>query len=122
VIVVDSSAVLDLLLNRPSAEALRDRLFAPRETLHAPYLLDLDVVQVFRRHLFAGSITHAEAATLLDCHFTVPIERYPHDPLWQRVWSLRENVTAYDAIYVALAETLGVALVTADGELAKAIA
>ena len=121
-IVVDASAILEILLNRPAAARLRSRLLASDETLHAPYLIDVEVAEVVRRYVLAGTMPEARGELSLRTHFALPIERYPHDPLWRRAWDLRANVTAYDAMYVALAEALGAPLVTADGKLAKVVA
>ena len=121
-IVVDASAVLELLLNRAAAAALRRVLFARGETLHAPYLVDVEVVQVLRRYVRSGAVTDERARLALETHLALPIERYPHDPLLMRAWEMRDNVTAYDAMYVALAEGIGARMVTADAKLAKAVA
>lgn len=121
-IVVDASALLEVLLRTPAAEAVERRLFgAPRQTLHAPHLLDVEVAQVLRRYAATGEIDdergHAALADLVD----FPIRRYPHDFLLTRVWSLRSNFTAYDAVYVALAEALDASLLTRDRRLTAAI-
>lgn len=121
-IVVDASAILELILNRPPAESLRRMLFAGGETLHAPFLLDVEVLQTLRRFASSGTITEEHASLALDAHLALPIERYPHDPLLKRAWMLRANITAYDAMYVTLAEAIGATLVTADARLAKAAA
>ena len=121
-IVADASAILDLLLNRPSAARLRWRLFAPKETLHAPHLLDVEVLQVLRRHAASGAMTDDQARTAIRTHLLLPIERYRHELLLERAWEMRENTTAYDAVYVALAEALGAVFITADARLAKAVA
>jgi len=122
VIVVDASAILELLLNRPAAASLRPTLFADGETLHAPYLVDVEVLQVLRRYSMSGVLTDERSMLAIQAHLALPIERYPHDPLLKRAWEMRANVTAYDAMYVALAQALGATLVTADAKLAKAVA
>ena len=119
-IVVDTSALVDVLLRLPSATRLEARLFDGGESLHAPHLIDLEVLQVLRR--FVGNDRRHEeraALALLDMQ-ALPIVRYPHGPLCARIWQLRGNVTAYDAAYLALAEVLGCALVTKDARLADA--
>jgi len=120
VIVVDASALLETLLRTPAAEAVEKRLFAARETLHAPHLLDVEVAQVIRRYAAIGEIDaergHAALVDLGD----FPLRRYPHGLLLPRVWELRHNLTAYDAVYVALAETLDAPLLTRDRRLAAA--
>jgi predicted nucleic acid-binding protein len=119
-IVVDASAVLELLLRTPAARAVEKRLFDPTQTLHAPHLLDVEVAQVVRRYAANGEIDGERGRTALADLADLPLYRYPHDFLLQRVWDLRNNVTAYDAVYVALAEALDAPLVTRDKRLAAA--
>ena len=116
-IVVDASAMIDSLLRRPGAEAAAARLFRGRETLHAPHLLDVEVAQVLRRYVRTGALGAERAAQALDDLADFPLLRYPHDLLLSRVWRLRDNLTAYDAVYIALSETLGATLVTRDARL-----
>ncbi len=119
-IVIDASALLEVLLRSPAASAVEARILVPDETLHAPHLLDLEIAQVLRRWVRAGEIDVARAAEALEDLADLPISRYPHDVLLARVWSLRNNATAYDAAYLALAEALGATLVTRDGALGEA--
>ena len=120
-IVVDASAVIETLLQSQAAPAIERILFREGETLHAPHLLDVEVAQVIRRYEASGDIDAARGrATMADLS-DFPVQRYPHDELLPRVWDLRKNVTAYDAVYVALAEALDATLVTRDRRLAKAI-
>jgi predicted nucleic acid-binding protein len=120
VIVLDSSAVLETLLRTEGAEPVDRKMFAPGETLHAPHLLDLEIAQVVRRYV-AGRAFDAERGRLALADFAdLPLTRYPHTMLLARVWSLRNNLTAYDAVYVALAEALGAPLLTRDRRLASA--
>jgi predicted nucleic acid-binding protein len=120
VIVVDASALLEALLRTPAAKAVERRLFAPRETLHAPHLLDVEVAQVIRRYAASGEIDSARGRAALADLMDFPLRRYPHEFLLPRVWDLRNNLTAYDAVYVALAEALGAPLLTRDQRLAAA--
>jgi predicted nucleic acid-binding protein len=90
------------------------------ETLHAPHLLDLEVAQVLRRFEASGHVSADRCRQALGDLSDLDVVRYPHDVLMDRVWGLRKNMTAYDAIYVALAETLGATLVTSDRRLAAA--
>ena len=117
-IVVDASALLEILLRTPAAEAVVDRLFAPGETLHAPHLLDVEAAQVIRRYTASGEIDGERGCLALDDLADFPLRRYPHDFLLPRIWSLRKNLTGYDAVYIALAEVLDVPLLTRDRRLA----
>jgi predicted nucleic acid-binding protein len=120
VIVVDASAVLELLLRTPASARLGTRLLDPAESLEAPHLLDLEVVQVIRRYWLAGELTMERAGEALADFRDLRIHHHAHNPLLARVWELRNNLTAYDAAYVALAEALGVPLLTRDARLAAA--
>jgi predicted nucleic acid-binding protein len=115
VIVVDASAAVSALLNDGQAR----RLLAG-ESLHAPHLVDTEVVSVLRRQVGAGLLTPQEAHRALDVWRRLGLIRYAASPLLERVWELRAAVTAYDAMYVALAENLDCALITADARLAGA--
>jgi len=119
VIVVDASAVLEVLLGTPAAARIGERLFAPGETLHAPHLLDLEVTQVLRRYARSGQLDAARGSEALDDLTDLPLARYPHDLFLPRIWALRHDVTAYDAAYLALAEALAAPLVTRDAALAR---
>ena len=90
------------------------------ETLHAPHLLDLEVLQVLRRYAAAGEISAERAREALDDLAAFRLRRWAHEPLTLRIWDLRQNLTAYDAAYVALAEALGAPLLTRDRRLASA--
>jgi predicted nucleic acid-binding protein len=117
-IVVDASAVLEALLSMPAARAVEARMFEPSQTLHAPHLLDVEVAQVVRRYAANGDIDVARGRMALDDLADLPLHRYPHHILLPRVWDLRNNITAYDAMYVALAEVLDAPLLTRDKRLA----
>jgi predicted nucleic acid-binding protein len=119
-IVVDASAILEALLRTPAAASVQQRLFRPHETLHVPHLLDIEVAQVIRRYAAAGEIDTGRGRTALADLADFPLYRYPHDVLLPRVWDLRNNLTAYDAVYVALAEALDAPLLTCDRRLAGA--
>ena len=118
-IVVDASVVLDVLLDSNRAARIERRLFQKTETLVAPHLLDVEVAQVIRRFRASGQLVEQRATEAIADYLALPIERYPHLPLLHRVWQLRKNLTAYDAVYVALAEFLDVALLTSDKRLSK---
>ena len=119
-IVVDASALLEALLRTPAAKAVEKWLFDPRQTLHAPHLLDVEIAQVIRRYAANGVIDDERGRTALADLADFPLHRYPHDFLLPRVWDLRNNLTAYDAVYVALAEALDAPLLTRDRRLAAA--
>ena len=118
--VLDASAAVELLLNTPPGRRVSSRLNDETEVIHAPHLIDIEVAQVLRRHVLHGLVTDARAVRALDRWRDLDIERYPHTPLLDRVWQLRHNVSAYDAVYVALAEALTIPLVTGDARLARA--
>jgi predicted nucleic acid-binding protein len=120
VIVVDASALLEILLRTPAAPAVERRLFDTGESLHAPHLIDLEVAQVLRRYAASKQISAARGVEALEDLSALSLRRYPHEWLLSRVWQLRENLTAYDAVYVALAESLDASLVTRDRRLAGA--
>ncbi|MFP3941594.1 MAG: type II toxin-antitoxin system VapC family toxin [Thermoanaerobaculia bacterium] len=118
---VDASALLEVLLQAPAAEPIAERLFDPEETLHAPHLLDVEVAQILRRYVLLGEIDAGRGREALTDLADLSVERYPHDPLLARIWELRDNATAYDAAYLALAEALGAPLLTCDARLARAM-
>jgi predicted nucleic acid-binding protein len=120
VIVVDASALLEALLRTRAAEAVEAQLFAFRQTLHAPHLIDVEVAQVVRRYAAAGEIDQERGRAALADLADFPLHRYSHDFLLPRVWELRNNLTAYDAVYVALAEALDAPLLTRDRRIAAA--
>lgn len=117
-IVVDASAVIEVLVGEPN-ETLPARLSA-EAVLHAPHLLDTEVLHVLRRLEQGGDLTPERAAWARGLFDQLTIDRYPHHPLNERVWELRPTVSAYDATYVALAEALEATLITTDGRLARA--
>ena len=119
-IVVDASAVIEVLLRGPAASAIERRLFGNGHSLHAPHLLDVEVTQVLRRFALKGDITAKRGQEAIEDLGALPLRRYPHEALLGRVWRLRDTVTAYDAVYVALAEALPARLVTRDSRLANA--
>jgi predicted nucleic acid-binding protein len=118
VIVVDASAVLEILLNTSAAPRVAEYFFAPAETLHTPHLLDLEVAQVLRRYAASGELTPVRGMQALEDLADLPLIRYPHDIFLPRIWQLRNNATAYDATYLALAEALNSSLITRDGGIA----
>lgn len=119
-IVIDASAVLELLLNTEQGTMVGERIRDPAVSLHAPHLLPVEVAQVLRRYVAGGALVADIAADALDDLTLMGINLYDHEPLLGRVWQLRENVTAYDGVYLALAEALDAPLVTFDRRLAAA--
>lgn len=97
----------------------RDRLrrAAP---LHAPALIDLEVLSALRRWIATGDMSPRRARSALSYLLALRLRRHPHRHLTRRIWALRDNVTPYEGAYVALAEALGAALITADARLARA--
>jgi predicted nucleic acid-binding protein len=120
VIVADASVLIDVLLRRQGADAIKARLFDTGATLHVPHFLDVEVAHVLRRHAAARVIGANRGGELLADLGDLVLQRYPHYWLLPRVWELRHNLTAYDAVYVALAEALDAPLVTRDARLAAA--
>ena len=86
----------------------------------APHLLDIEVAHAVRRYAARGEIDGQRGRAALTDLADFPLYRYPHDPLLLRIWDLRHNFTAYDAVYVALAEVLDARLVTRDRRIAAA--
>lgn len=118
-IVLDASAVVELVLATPAGRQVAGRVADPEVSLHVPHLLDVEVTEALRR-LVAGGVIDDHTATLaLAALRDLDLARHSHEPLLDRVWALRRNLTAYDAVYVALAEALGAVLLTCDGKLAR---
>jgi predicted nucleic acid-binding protein len=118
VIVLDASAVIERLLRTPTGDDIARRIGG--ESLAVPHLFDVEVAQVMRRYERTGAVTPSRARQAVLDLCDLDAERYPHDVLVARVWQLRANLTAYDAVYVVLAEALGATLLTCDGRLARA--
>lgn len=119
-IVLDASAAVEVLLHTPAGAPLAERLLTDRSSIHAPHLLDVEVAQVLRRLVRHGELEPDRAHQSLMLLAAFPVERHPHDLFLARVWALRQNLTAYDAVYVALAEALDATLVTRDARLSRA--
>jgi predicted nucleic acid-binding protein len=120
VIVLDASAAIDWLLRTKAGQRIEERIYARNESLHAPYLLDLEVTQVLRRMVYRREIPDWRADEAITDLLRLRVVLYPHRPLVRRIWQMRQNLTAYDAAYVALAEKLNATLITLDARLASA--
>jgi len=120
VIVVDASAVIEVLLRTPVGLRIEGRLLSGRDSLHAPHLIDVEVAQVLRRYAAGRELSPDRGRQALVDLADLPVHRYPHHFLLPRIWELRQNVTAYDAVYLALAEVLDAPLLTRDAKLASA--
>jgi predicted nucleic acid-binding protein len=119
VIVVDASVLAPALADDgDDGDRARDRLRG--EQLAAPELIDLEVVSTLRRAARAKRLDGQRSLQALTDLAALPLRRVPHLPLLGRVWELRDNLSAYDASYVALAEALETVLVTADGRIERA--
>ena len=119
-IVLDASALLEFLLQTPIGTRVEARLFRKEDELHSPHLVDVEVTQGLRRLVRSGEVSAGRAADAIADLADLDLHRHPHLDLLTRAWKLRENVTAYDAMYVALAEALNAPIVTCDTPLAKA--
>jgi predicted nucleic acid-binding protein len=119
VLVADTSAVLEALVAREPTPGLIERLSDDAD-LHGPHLIDTELLHALRRMTVTGAISDERAADARTDFAELRLVRYPHQPLNDRVWELRENLTAYDATFVALAEALDAPLITCDARLASA--
>jgi predicted nucleic acid-binding protein len=120
VIVIDASALLETLLRTSAAAAVEERLFDVGYAARAPPDRYRGGAQVLRRYAGTGQIEPERCREALSDLPDFPLHRYPHDVLLPRVWELRHNLTAYDAVYVALAKVLDASLLTRDRRLATA--
>lgn len=116
-LVIDASSVIELLLGGHAAPVLRSRISGLRESLHAPHLLDLEVLQVLRRHAASGQLSKGRAELAIGFLQQMRIMRHPHADLASRIWALQHNFTAYDAAYLALADKIRCPLLTCDHKL-----
>ena len=114
-IVLDTSVAIAALTGHHAAQEA-----VGRQRLVAPHLIDVEIAHALRGLVIGGRIAPADADTVLDVWERLAIDRVAHAPLVRRIWELRENLTAYDAALVAVAEVQGVALLTADRRLATA--
>jgi predicted nucleic acid-binding protein len=115
VIVFDASAALTALLNNGPA-----RQMLANERVHAPHLIDSEIASGLRRQVHMKRVSVADAWNALNTWRHLVVTRYPVYGLFERIWEMRDNVSAYGASYIALAESLDCAVLTADGRLSRA--
>jgi predicted nucleic acid-binding protein len=116
-IVVDASAITELLLQTELGTRVERRIYRDDDDLHAPHLLDVEVLSALRRLVRAGEVPVERAEEAIDDLGLLRIVRHGHLDLTTRAWELRQNYTAYDAVYLALAESLDATVVTCDRPL-----
>ena len=116
--VLDASGAIEFLLNTAAGKRLGARLADETVVVHVPHLIDLEIAQVLRRYARHGTLSARTGMLALERWRSLDVQRYSHEPFLDRVWQLRDNVTAYDAVYVALAQALPAVLFTGDRKLA----
>jgi predicted nucleic acid-binding protein len=120
-IVLDASAAVALLVGQGTgAERIRQEVESPDQSLHVPHVMDLEVLHALRRQTLLGALSSGRSAEAIEDFKNLTLFRYPHATLVDRIWSLRNNLTVYDAAYIALAEALEAPLITMDARLARA--
>jgi len=119
-IVLDASVAIDWLLRTPAGQRIEQRIYARQDTLHSVHLLDVEFVQVLRRLVRQGIVNPGRAELAIEDLLALRITRHAPALLLRRIWRLRQNLTAYDAAYVALAEELRAPLITRDQRIAAA--
>jgi predicted nucleic acid-binding protein len=117
VIVIDASAIIELLRRTEAGARVQHLVEDPDQTLHAPHLIDVEIASTLRRLAASQVISQRTAAQRLALLAGLDLHRYPHTDLLPRIWDLRHNVTAYDAVYLALSEVLSATLLTCDAAL-----
>lgn len=118
-LVLDTSALLAALADVRPDPILAQRLGDDGD-LHAPHLIDVEILHALRGLVRAGKLSADRAQDVRSDVAALAITRYGHEPLADRIWALRDNLTAYDAAFVALSEALKVPLITCDARLASA--
>jgi predicted nucleic acid-binding protein len=116
-VVIDASALIEFLLDAASYPRI-DEIISSRE-LHAPHLLDVEIIHGLRSAVLGKRLSVERAMSALEDFSALPIRRHGVDRLLMRIWTIRQNITAYDAAYVALAESLDLPLITRDRRLAR---
>lgn len=118
-LVADSSLVIAAFVDSGPDGTWADHLLAA-EDLAAPHLMPAEAANILRRSALAGDISADTASIAYADLLSLRVELFAYDPFASRVWELRENVTAYDGWYVALAESLSATLATLDVRLSRA--
>ena len=116
--VLDASGAVEFLLNTAAGKRLGTRLADETMVVHVPHLIDLEIAQALRRYARHGTLSARTGILALERWRSLDVQRYSHEPFLDRIWQLRDNIAAYDAIYVALAEALSTVLFTGDRKLA----
>ena len=119
--VLDASALLELLVGTSAGLAVAEALEDPEDSVHIPHLADVEVAHALRRLVAAKVVSESVAREAIDTLQDLDLLRHAHEPLLDRVWGLRANLTAYDATYVALAEVLDAELLTCDKKLGRTL-
>jgi predicted nucleic acid-binding protein len=117
-IVVDASAIIELLLQTALGTRVEQRLYREDDDLHAPHLLDVEVLSALRRLVHSGEVLPERAEEAIQDLAVLSLFRHGHLDLATRAWELRQNFTPYDAMYLALAEALDATVITCDGPFA----
>ncbi|HEX6085925.1 MAG TPA: type II toxin-antitoxin system VapC family toxin [Thermoanaerobaculia bacterium] len=118
-LVVDASALVDLFIGSPAADAIFERVFGTEADIHAPHSIDVEVVHAIRKLWRRGLLVDRDVEIIADTYSQIRIVRHDLDPVMHRIWRLHDNHSPYDAAYVALAEWLDLPLITRDARLAR---
>lgn len=116
---IDASALVELLLGTPRGLHVAGALVDEDESIHMPHLADVEVAHALRGLVARRAVSERTAREAIADLQDLDIDRHAHDPMLDRIWELRGQVTAYDAAYLALTEVLGATLLTCDRRLAK---
>jgi predicted nucleic acid-binding protein len=119
-IVLDASAVVELLLDTVAGRNVATLIADANMGLHVPHLLDVEACSALRRLAREKLIEDNDAEAAIEDLLALDLQRHSHEGLLERAWALRPNLTSYDAMYVALAEALDATLITCDAQLARA--
>ena len=119
--VIDASALAPYLVDDATGRVVAQELLPHANSLHLPHLAVVETASVIRGWLRGAQITVERAGAALTHLADFPATRWPHEPLLPRIWVLRDNLSAYDATYVALAEALNASLITHDQRLVRAV-